>query len=153
MVAATTCEPRIAMSHEQCGRHDGAGLHIDRLTGRGSLLRSTSMEGINAASIKPETSATVRAHQSDCAHRGESAERATEIAAPTVDKERASSGESRTASKTLTNDISAARRGTLRPHSRPGGRTKERLYAEARKRGIKARPAMTKAQLERALAH
>jgi hypothetical protein len=73
-------------------------------------------------------------------------------AARTVNKERARSGESRTASKTSTNDISTARRGGLRSHSGPGGRTKEQLYAEARKRGIKGRSAMTKVQLARALA-
>ncbi|HXB50974.1 MAG TPA: plasmid stabilization protein [Streptosporangiaceae bacterium] len=73
-------------------------------------------------------------------NRGESAERATEIAARTVNKERARSGESRTANKTSTSDISAARRGGLRSHSGPGGRTKEQLYAEARKRGRKAAP-------------
>jgi hypothetical protein len=84
--------------------------------------------------------------------RGESPKRATEIAARTVNKERAQSGESRTASKTSVRDISASRRGGLRSHSGVGGRTKEQLYAEARKRNIKGRSKMTKAQLERALA-
>jgi hypothetical protein len=84
--------------------------------------------------------------------RGESPKRATEIAARTVNKERARSGESRTASKTSTRDISSSRRGGLRSHSGAAGRTKEQLYAEARKRNIKGRSSMSKAQLERALA-
>jgi hypothetical protein len=84
--------------------------------------------------------------------RGESPHRATEIAARTVNKERARSGESRTASKTSTQDISSGRRGGLRSHSGAAGPTKEQLYAEARKRNIKGRSGMTKGQLERALA-
>lgn len=84
--------------------------------------------------------------------RGESPKRATEIAARTVNKERARSGESRTASKTSVKDISASRRGGLRSHSGAAGRTMEQLYAEAKKRNIKGRSTMNKAQLERALA-
>jgi hypothetical protein len=84
--------------------------------------------------------------------RGESPRRATEIAARTVNKERARTGESATASKASTRDISSGRRGGLRSHSGAAGRTKEQLYAEARKRNIKGRSSMTKAQLERALA-
>jgi hypothetical protein len=84
--------------------------------------------------------------------RGENPKRATEIAARTVNKERARTGEARTASKTSTQDISSSRRGGLRSHSGAGGRTKEQLYAEARKRNIKGRSNMSKAQLERALA-
>jgi hypothetical protein len=84
--------------------------------------------------------------------RGESPERATQIAARTVNKERARSGESRVASKTSTRDISSGRRGGLRSHSGAAGRTKEQLYAEARKRNIKGRSGMNKAQLERSLA-
>ncbi|HEY2638587.1 MAG TPA: plasmid stabilization protein, partial [Streptosporangiaceae bacterium] len=61
--------------------------------------------------------------------RGESTKRATEIAARTVNKERARSGEARTASKTSTRDISSSRRGGLRSHSGAAGRTKEQLYA------------------------
>jgi hypothetical protein len=83
--------------------------------------------------------------------RGESPGRAREIAARTVNKERARAGESRTASKTSTRDISSGRRGGLRSHSGAAGRTKDQLYAEARKRGIKGRSKMTKAQLESAV--
>jgi hypothetical protein len=77
---------------------------------------------------------------------------AAEIAARTVNKERARAGESRTASKASVRDISSSRRGGLRSHSGAGGRTKAQLYAEARKRNIRGRSAMTKAELERALA-
>jgi hypothetical protein len=84
--------------------------------------------------------------------RGESPKRATEIAARTVNKERARSGESRTASKTSTRDISSSRRGGLRSHSGAGGPTKEQLYNQARQRNIKGRSSMSKGQLERALA-
>jgi hypothetical protein len=83
---------------------------------------------------------------------GRSPSRAAEIAARTVNKERARSGESRTASMASVRDISSARRGGLRSGSGPGGRTKAQLYAEARKKNIKGRSTMTKAQLERALA-
>jgi hypothetical protein len=83
--------------------------------------------------------------------RGVSEKRATEIAARTVNKERARAGESRTASRTSTQDISSSRRGGLRSHSGAGGRTRDQLYAEARRRGIEGRSKMTKAQLEKAL--
>jgi hypothetical protein len=84
--------------------------------------------------------------------RGESPKLAREIAARTVNKERARSGESQTASTTSTEDISSGRRGGLRSHSGAAGRTKAQLYADAKKRSIKGRSTMTKAQLERALA-
>lgn len=83
--------------------------------------------------------------------RGESAARAAEIAARTVNKERARSGEARTASRTSTQDISSARRGGLRSHRGAGGPTKAQLYTEARHRGVKGRSSMNKAQLEQAL--
>ncbi|TMK65872.1 MAG: plasmid stabilization protein [Actinobacteria bacterium] len=76
---------------------------------------------------------------------------AEEIAARTVNKERARSGEARTASRTSIKDISSGRRGGLRSHRGPGGRTKEQLYQEARKKNIKGRSRMTKAQLQRAV--
>jgi hypothetical protein len=75
----------------------------------------------------------------------------SEIAARTVNKERARHGESRTASKTSTDDISSSRRGGLRSHRGPGGRTKAQLYQEARDKNIKGRSSMTKAELERAV--
>jgi hypothetical protein len=83
--------------------------------------------------------------------RGERDDVAEEIAARTVNKERARSGEARTASRTSTQDLSSGRRGGLRSHRGRGGRTKEQLYNEARKRNIKGRSRMSKAQLERAV--
>jgi hypothetical protein len=83
--------------------------------------------------------------------RGRSEGTAEEIAARTVNKERARAGESRTASRSSTKDISSGRRGGLRSHSGPGGRTKEQLYGEARRRNIKGRSTMTKAELQRAV--
>ncbi|WP_433894328.1 plasmid stabilization protein [Streptomyces sp. CA-111067] len=85
--------------------------------------------------------------------RGESNKRAKEIAARTVNKERARSGESRTASRSSTKDMSSAKRGGQRSHSGSGGPTKEQLYNEARQRNIKGRSGMTKGQLSRALGH
>jgi hypothetical protein len=83
---------------------------------------------------------------------GASEARAEEAAARTVNKERARRGESRTRSRSSVKDISSGRRGGLRS-GRPGprGRTREQLYAEARKLGIAGRSRMNKAQLERAV--
>ena len=85
--------------------------------------------------------------------RGASTKRAKQIAAATVNKERARKGESRTASRSSTSDISSGRRGGLRSGTnRPKGRTKEQLYNEAKRRGIKGRSSMNKEQLQRAVA-
>jgi hypothetical protein len=83
--------------------------------------------------------------------RGDSEPEAEEIAARTVNKERARSGEAKHGSKTSTNDISSGRRGGLRSHQGAGGRTRDQLYEEARRKGIEGRSKMTKAQLERAV--
>jgi hypothetical protein len=83
--------------------------------------------------------------------RGESEDTAEEIAARTVNKERARAGEARQSSKTSTDDISSGRRGGLRSHSGPGGRTRDQLYSEAKAKNIKGRSKMSKAQLERAV--
>ena len=83
--------------------------------------------------------------------RGESEDTAEEIAARTVNKERARAGESEEASGTSTDDISSSRRGGLRSHSGKGGRTKEQLYAEARKKNIKGRSKMNKSELLKAV--
>ncbi len=83
--------------------------------------------------------------------RGESEDTAEEIAARTVNKERARAGESDQASSTSIDDISSSRRGGKRSHQGAGGRTRDQLYAEARKKDIEGRSKMTKAQLERAL--
>src|SRR5437763_6873181 len=83
--------------------------------------------------------------------RGRSEDTAEEIAARTVNKERARSGEARQRSRTSTKDISSGRRGGLRSHKGPGGRTKEQLYHEAKRKGIEGRSKMNKKQLERAV--
>lgn len=83
--------------------------------------------------------------------RGDSESLAEEIAARTVNKERARSGEARVASNTSKHDISSGRRGGLRSHKGPGGRTRDQLYEDARRKGIVGRSKMTKAELERAL--
>jgi len=83
---------------------------------------------------------------------GASEKRAEEIAARTVNKERARTGEARTRSRLSVSDISSARRGGLRSGTRrPKGRTFEQLYQEARSLGIEGRSKMRKAELERAV--
>jgi hypothetical protein len=85
--------------------------------------------------------------------RGASTRRAKEIASRTVNKNRAQSGESRTASRTSTNDVSPQHRGGKRSGNRqgPGGPTRDQLYNEARKKNIRGRSKMTKKELQRAL--
>src|SRR3954462_13234194 len=83
---------------------------------------------------------------------GASEDRAEEIAARTVNKDRARSGESRTRSRTSTRDMSSSPRGGQRSGTnRAKGRTRDQLYQEARKLGIDGRSKMTKAQLQRAV--
>src|SRR3954454_13595020 len=77
--------------------------------------------------------------------RGRSTDVAEEIAARTVNKERARSGEAKQKSRTSTKDMSSSRRGGLRSHSGPGGRTYRQLYADAQREGIEGRSKMTKA--------
>jgi hypothetical protein len=83
--------------------------------------------------------------------RGEKEDTAEEIAARTVNKERARHGESREASRSSTHDISSGRRGGLRSHKGPGGRTRDQLYNEAKEKNIQGRSKMNKAELERAV--
>jgi plasmid stabilization system protein ParE len=84
--------------------------------------------------------------------RGASTKRAKEIAARTVQKERAQKGQTKTASRSSTRDMSSSRRGGLRSGTnRPKGRTREQLYNEARQMGISGRSRMTKEQLQRAV--
>ncbi|HTD50963.1 MAG TPA: plasmid stabilization protein, partial [Acidimicrobiia bacterium] len=79
--------------------------------------------------------------------RGENEDTAEEIAARTVNKERARAGEAKQASRTSTEDISSERRGGLRSRRGSGGRTRDQLYNEARQRNIEGRSKMTKAEL------
>jgi hypothetical protein len=83
---------------------------------------------------------------------GRSESRAEEIAARAVNKERARSGEARTASRSSNSGRSASSRGGKRSGSGPGGRTREQLYNDAKKMGIEGRSKMSKSQLERAVA-
>jgi hypothetical protein len=83
--------------------------------------------------------------------RGEREDTAEEIAARTVNKERARAGEAKESSRTSTHDISSGRRGGLRSHRGPGGRTRDQLYNEAREKNIAGRSKMNKAELERAV--
>jgi hypothetical protein len=83
--------------------------------------------------------------------RGNSEDKAEEIAARTVNKERARHGEAMEPSRTSIDDISSGRRGGLRSHKGSGGRTYDQLRSEARERGIKGRSKMRKSQLERVL--
>ena len=78
---------------------------------------------------------------------GRSEGRAEEIAARTVNKERARAGESRTRSRSSTRDISSGRRGGKRSGSGPGGRTREQLYNDAKKLNVRGRSKMNKKQL------
>ena len=83
---------------------------------------------------------------------GRSARRAREIAARTVQKERARSGEARQRSRSSTRDISSGRRGGLRSGGGPKGQTREQLYNEAKRLGVEGRSKMSKRQLQRAVA-
>src|SRR3954453_7154842 len=80
--------------------------------------------------------------------RGRNEDEAEEIAARTVNKERARSGEAKQRSRTSTKDISSGRRGGLRSHKGPRGRTRDQLYEEAKRKGIEGRSKMNKKQLE-----
>jgi hypothetical protein len=82
---------------------------------------------------------------------GRSTKRAKEIAARTVNKERARTGEARESSRTSRRDISSGRRGLRSGTRRARGRTKEQLYNEAKKMNIKGRSKMNKQQLQRAV--
>jgi hypothetical protein len=83
--------------------------------------------------------------------RGRPEETAEEIAARTVNKIRAQAGEAKQASRTSVEDLSPYRRGGLRSHDGPKGRTFDQLYNEAREKGVRGRSKMDKAQLRRAV--
>jgi hypothetical protein len=82
---------------------------------------------------------------------GRGEDKAEEIAARTVNKERARAGEAEESSRLSTEDISSGRRGGLRSHRGPGGRTRDQLYEEARKLDIPGRSKMDKAELRTAV--
>lgn len=82
---------------------------------------------------------------------GLSKKTAKEIAARVVNKKRARAGDSKESSKSSTDDISSGRRGGLRSHNGAGGRTKEQLYNDAKRKGIEGRSKMSKSELEKAV--
>ncbi len=86
--------------------------------------------------------------QEEC---GTSTKRAKEIAARTVNKERARTGEAKTASRTSTQDMSSSRRGGKRSHSGAAGLTRDQLYEEAKRKGVEGRSSMNKDQLANAV--
>ncbi|HEX4976931.1 MAG TPA: plasmid stabilization protein [Nocardioides sp.] len=83
--------------------------------------------------------------------RGRDEDTAEEIAARTVNKERARAGEADQTSRTSTQDMSSSRRGGLRSHRGSGGRTKAQLYNEAKAKGVEGRSRMNKSELEKAV--
>ncbi len=83
---------------------------------------------------------------------GRSTKRAEEIAARAVNKEKARSGESKSSSRSSTNGSSASSRGGRQSGHGPGGRTREQLYNDAKKKGIEGRSKMSKKELEKAVA-
>lgn len=105
--------------------------------------------GVKPGSKRARQYEAIKESQTD---RGVSEDRAEEIAARTVNKERARAGESRQRSRTSTDDMSSSRRGGQRSGTnREKGRTRAQLYAEAKHLGIDGRSAMNKAQLQRAV--
>jgi hypothetical protein len=85
--------------------------------------------------------------------RGESEDRAEEIAARTVNKIRARSGEAKQSSRLSKEDKSPYQRGGQRSHQGSKGRTKDQLYQEARRKNIRGRSSMNKKELEKAVSH
>ena len=100
--------------------------------------------GVKKGTMRARQYEHVRKSEKDA---GRSDERAEEIAARTVNKEKARSGESRTSSKSSTSDRSSGQRGGQRSGNGPGGRTKEQLYNDAKKLNIEGRSSMSKKQL------
>ena len=122
-------------------------------TGRPSGFGSVTRRKTAGGTYDPRRGRCRREHIKDSLEqRGTPEGKAEEIAARTVNKERARHGESAEASRLSKEDISSGRRGGLRSHRRaPRGRTKDQLYEEARSMGVKGRSSMTKAELERAV--
>lgn len=111
---------------------------------------STERSGDASWGVESEGGTAVRAHQGGLEDRGDSTKKAEAIAARTVNKARARAGDAESASRTSLNDIYSSRRGGLCSQEGPGGRTRDQLYEEARRKNIHGRSRMSKAQLERA---
>jgi len=135
----------------------GESMHQTPAHGQGGLvLKNEKSNELGEEKMPSGTWTAKRERQYDhiksgLRDRGEPENIAEEIAARTVNKERARNGESRESSRTSTDDLSSGRRGGLRSHRGSGGRTRRQLYAEAQRRGIAGRSRMSKAQLERAV--
>jgi plasmid stabilization system protein ParE len=110
-------------------------------------------EGVNVPQSRwsPKRERQYEHIKSGLVDRGDAEDEAEEIAARTVNKERARAGEVASATRGSLTDISSGRRGGLRSHRGSGGRTRQQLYDEARRRTIRGRSTMTKAELERAV--
>src|SRR5690606_29174496 len=120
---------------DQSGRASG---------GRAARVRAPGHERKRGSATPPRAWSAKRERQYEhikegLVDRGEDTDTAEEIAARTVNKERARAGEAREASRTSTEDISSGRRGGLRSHRGAGGRTRDQLYNEARRKGVKGR--------------
>jgi plasmid stabilization system protein ParE len=127
------------------GQESGIGADADRIVDSG--------EGANMPQSRwsPKRERQYEHIKSGLVDRGDSEDEAEEIAARTVNKERARAGESVSATRGSVTDISSGRRGGLRSHRGSGGRTRQQLYDEARRRNISGRSKMSKAELERAV--
>lgn len=121
-----------------------------QVSARQWTLGSQEVSGMPRGS-SPKRERQYKHIEASARRRGESNSRAKEIAARTVNKERARAGESNSASRTSTQDMSSSRRGDQRSHRGAQGPTYAQLYAQARSRGIKGRSSMNKTQLARAL--
>ena len=141
-------------------RREAAGnsTRADRRCGRGPLSAGNEMRDRRKGTTMPRQDWS-RKRERQYQHikaglvdKGDSAGEAEEIAARTVNKTRARAGETKTAGRSSLNDISSSRRGGLRSHRGAGGRTRQQLYEEARRKNIAGRSKMSKAQLERAVA-
>jgi hypothetical protein len=109
------------------------------------------VEDIMPAGSSPKRERQYEHIKESVKQRGESTDVAEEIAARTVNKERARHGEAKTSSRSSTHDVSSGHRGGKRSHTGAKGRTKAQLYNEAKHKNIAGRSKMSKAELEKAV--
>jgi hypothetical protein len=146
--------PEKHLTQTHVGGCDGAGSGVRAKRTRGDCIEQGLPRRENAMPQQAWSEKRERQYEhikESLREQGRSEDTAEEIAARTVNKERARSGEARTASRTSVEDLSSGRRGGLRSRQGPGGRTYRQLYEEAKDRGIDGRSRMSKAQLERAV--
>src|SRR5262245_58886912 len=140
----------------RAGRAERIALHGTRLADAGARARDGSRQrsqeiGMPKAKWTDKRERQYEHIKGSLEQRGENEAMAERIAAATVNKDRARSGESETASESSLRGPSPERRGGLHSHTGAAGRTRDELYREAIKRGVKGRSKMTKAQLEAAV--